>query len=220
MRVLVVSAHPDDEILGPGGTIIRHAEAGDDLTILLACCGTNLRYAGQQADDLHDIARKVRVAIGAKEVLFGDLPDQGLDTLAHTEVVSRIEEAISRHDPQIVYTHFWGDINRDHRILSEAVMVATRPYAAPGVHAVRCFETPSSTEWGPPAGLPPFNPTRFVDITGALRRKLDAFEQYRSEVRDYPHPRSRQALEARARYWGSVAGMEAAEAFVVARETW
>jgi len=219
MRLLVVSAHPDDEVLGPGGSIIRHAARGDEVTILLACCGTNLRYDPQEAGRLRATSEKVAGMLGAREVLFGDLPDQGLDRMTLTEVAARIEDTIARVDPQMIYTHFWGDINRDHRILCEAVMVAARPYAAPGVRAIHCFETPSSTEWGPPMGLPAFHPQRFLDIGDALARKLDAFELYSSEVRPYPHPRSREALEARARAWGSVVGMTAAEAFVVARET-
>lgn len=219
MRLLVVSAHPDDEVLGPGGSILRHAAQGDEVTILLACCGTNLRYDAAQANVLREASERVADALGAKELLVGDLPDQGLDSMTLPEVARRIEGIIGQVDPQMIYTHFWGDINRDHRILCEAVMVAARPYAAPGVGAIHCFETPSSTEWGPPTGLPGFQPQRFLDISDVLQRKLDAFSFYDSEVRPYPHPRSLEALEARARSWGSVVGMRAAEAFVVARET-
>ncbi len=218
MRILVVSAHPDDEVLGPGGSILAHANAGDEVTILLACCGTSLRYGPQGVDRLRATSEKVASALGARQVLIDDLPDQGLDTLALTEVAARIERAIASVDPTMIYTHYWGDLNRDHRILSEAVMMAARPYAAPGVRAIHCFETPSSTEWGPPVGLPPFHPQRFVDISEVLQQKLDAFCLYETEVRPYPHPRSPEALAARARSWGSVVGLRAAEAFVVARE--
>ena len=218
MKVLVVSAHPDDEVLGPGGTILSHAARGDEVTVFLACCGTNLRYGREEADRLRATSEKVALMLGAKRILFGDLPDQGLDTLALTDVARRIEQTIASVDPVAVYTHFWGDINRDHRVLCEAVMVAARPYAAPGVKSLRCFETPSSTEWGPPAGLAPFHPQAYVDVSRYLPVKLDAFSLYTSEVRPWPHPRSREALEARARSWGSVVGVEAAEAFVVARE--
>lgn len=218
MSILVISAHPDDEVLGPGGTILRHARQGDDVTILLACCGTNLRYDSAQAGALRATSEKVARLLGARQVLFGDLPDQGLDTLTLTDVVARLERTIADVRPSAIWTHYWGDINRDHRILSEAVMVAARPYAAPTVRSIQCFETPSSTEWGPPAGLPPFHPQRFTDITATLEAKLEAFAQYASETRPWPHPRSREALEARARAWGSVVGVSAAEAFVVARE--
>ena len=219
MRILVVSAHPDDEVLGPGGSIMARSAAGDEVTILLACCGTNLRYGREEADRLRATSEKVAGMLGARRVLFGDLPDQGLDTMTLTDVARRIEQTIADVDPEAIWTHYWGDINRDHRALCEAVMVAARPYAAPGVRSIQCFETPSSTEWGPPAGLAPFHPQRFSDISATLAGKLDAFAQYTSEVRPWPHPRSREALEARARYWGSVTGLQAAEAFVVVRET-
>lgn len=219
MNILVISAHPDDEVLGPGGTILKHASAGDEVSILLACCGTNLRYGREEADRLKATSEKVGELLGARRVLFGDLPDQGLDTLALTDVARRIEQTIAAVDPRTIYTHYWGDINRDHRVLCEAVAVAARPYAAPGVRSLACFETASSTEWGCPAGLPSFHPQRFVDISAHLARKLDAFSLYTSEMRPWPHPRSREALEARARAWGSVIGVEAAEAFVISRET-
>lgn len=219
MRILVISAHPDDEVLGPGGSILAHTRRGDDVTILLACCGPNLRYDHAGTEALMEVSRQVGRALGAREVVFGPLPDQGLDTLSLPAVARPIEEIVKRVQPHAVWTHSPADINRDHRILAEAVMVAGRPFAAPGLGAIHCFETPSSTEWGgPPAGLPPFVANRFVDIGAVLQAKLDAFDRYTSEVRDWPHPRSRQALEHRARYWGSLAGLEAAEAFSVVRE--
>ncbi len=219
MRALVVAAHPDDELLGPGGAILRHLAAGDEVSILVACTGTNLRYEAPEADRLTAIARQVATGMGAT-IEFGDLPDQGLDLRSLTEVAAVIEARIAAVDPEVVYVHHWGDINRDHRILSEATMVATRPYAAPGVRAIRCFETPSSTEWGSAAGLPPFVPNLFIEIEAVLDAKLQAFAAYESEVRPWPHPRSLRALESRARHWGSVSGSPAAEAFVVAREHW
>jgi N-acetylglucosamine malate deacetylase 1 len=219
MRILVVAAHPDDELLGPGGTILRHLADGDEVSILVACTGTNLRYEAPEADRLTAIAREVATGMGAA-IEFGELPDQGLDLRSLTEVAAVIEARIAAVDPQVVYVHHWGDINRDHRILCEATLVAARPYAAPGVRAIRCFETPSSTEWGSAAGLPPFTPNLFVDIDAVLAAKLEAFAAYESEVRPWPHPRSLRALEGRARHWGSVSGSAAAEAFAVAREHW
>ena len=150
---------------------------------------------------------------------FGDLPDQGLDSRPLTEVAAVIEAHIAAVDPEVVYVHHWGDINRDHRILCEATVVAARPYVAPGVRALRCFETPSSTEWGSAAGLPAFTPNLFVDIDAVLEAKLAAFAAYESEVRPWPHPRSLRALEARARHSGR-SGQGAAEAFRFARERW
>ncbi|WP_214365468.1 PIG-L deacetylase family protein [Pseudonocardia sp. H11422] len=219
MRVLVVAAHPDDEVLGPGGTILRHVKAGDEVCVLIACTGTNLRYDTDAATTLLDAAREVGELLGVRLAL-GDLPDQGLDTVSLPAIVDVVSREIGASAAEMVYVHHWGDINRDHRILSEATMVATRPYAAPEVRTIRCFETPSSTEWGTPAGLPPFVPTLFVDVADTLDAKIDAFVRYRSEVRPAPHPRSPEALADRGRHWGSVAGLGAAEPFVVARDRW
>lgn len=219
MNVLVVAAHPDDEVLGPGGTILRHVAAGDTVTALVACCGTNLRYGPGTAAEVLAATREVAGLLSARLVL-GDLPDQGLDTMPLTDVADLVEREIRAADPEVVYAHHWGDLNRDHRILAEATAVATRPHAAPGVRAVRCFETPSSTEWGSPAGLPPFLPQLFVDVSGTLDAKIAAFTRYRSEVRPAPHPRSPEALIARAGYWGSVCGLPAAEPFAVLRDRW
>jgi LmbE family N-acetylglucosaminyl deacetylase len=219
VNVLVVAAHPDDEVLGPGGTILRHVKAGDDVTVLIACTGTNLRYGSAVTAALLDAAREVGELLSVRLVL-GGLPDQALDTLSLPTVVDVVEREIRTAEAELVYVHHWGDINRDHRILCEATAVATRPYAAPGVRAIRCFETPSSTEWGSSAGLAPFVPNLFVDVVDTLEAKIGAFARYRSEVRPVPHPRSLDALADRARYWGSVSGMDSAEPFVVLRDRW
>jgi N-acetylglucosamine malate deacetylase 1 len=219
MRVLIVAAHPDDEVLGLGGTVIRHVAAGDPVTVYIACAGTNIRYAEPEAAALYDTARRVGALVGSA-VRLGELPDQRLDTLPITRVIAALEAEIEETDPELVYVHHWGDINRDHRILSEALITACRPYAAPRVRTIRCFETPSSTEWGPPSGLAPFVPNLFVDIAGTLKAKLEAFAVYESEVRESPHPRSLGSLEARARAWGATSGLAAAEPFVVVRDRW
>jgi len=219
MRVLVVAAHADDEVLGPGGTILRHVRAGDEVSVLIACLGKHLSYDADKTASLHAVAGEVSELLSVR-LAIGRLPDQGLDTVSLPDVVEVVDREVREADAEVVYTHHWGDINRDHRILGEATAVATRPYAAPGVRAVRCFETPSSTEWGAAAGLAPFVPNMFVDVSHTLQAKIDAFARYQSEVRPPPHPRSLSALADRARYWGSVSGLDAAEPFVVARERW
>lgn len=217
--MLVVAAHPDDEVLGLGGTILRHVAAGDLVTVHIACTGTNIRYGAARAAELYETARRVGGLMGSV-VRFGDFPDQGLDATPLPKIVDALDREIEACDPELVYVHHWGDINRDHRILCEAVAVSARPYAAPRVRSIRCFETPSSTEWGGVTGLPAFVPNLFVDIAATLQAKVDAFSEYKSEVRPWPHPRSLESLTVRARAWGSVSGLEAAEAFVVARDRW
>jgi len=131
--------------------------------------------------------------------------------------VREVERLVEEFRPEIVYTHFGGDINRDHQVLAEAVLVAVRPYAAPSVREVLMFETSSSTEWSSAQISPVFQPNAFVEIGETLERKVEAFLCYSAEVRDYPHPRSGQALRDRAHYWGSIANRAAVEPFVVVR---
>lgn len=217
MKVLVVSAHPDDEILGVGGTIRRHVLAGDEVHVFLMCGGVTVRYQEDDQPELEDQVFQAGDILGVTEVLFGKLPDQALDSLPIVDVISTVEEHLQSVRPDVVYTHFGGDVNRDHRLVFEAVQVATRPYAAPFLREVMVFETPSSTEWGHPAVQGGFLPQVFVDISTTLDDKIAAFCCYEKEVRPAPHPRSPWALEARARAWGSVAGLMAAEPFHVVR---
>jgi LmbE family N-acetylglucosaminyl deacetylase len=194
-RVLAVVAHPDDELLGPGGTLLRHREAGDEVAIHIECSGVRDREARLAS------ARTVADWMGAT-LTIGTSPE--LPSKAPALTI----------DADIVYTHHAGDLNRAHRLIHEAVLVACRPYTA-NVQSIRAFETPSSTEWGAA-----FTPTLFVDIDATLGKKIAMLAAYQSEMRPWPHPRSEAALRDRARYWGSVSGLRAAEPFVVVRERW
>ena len=196
-RVLIVAAHPDDELLGVGGTLLRHIAEGDNVNVHIECAG-----------GLRDGYERLEIAAGIKR----DVPYHAITfgqsaQLGYTVPFMAI-------DADIVYTHHPGDLNRDHRLVSEAVQVACRPHTA-NVKSLRYFETPSSTEWG--SG---FVPNLFVDIDTFLGEKGSLVARYETEVRPWPHPRSVQALIDRARYWGQVSGFRAAEAFQVGRERW
>jgi LmbE family N-acetylglucosaminyl deacetylase len=212
--VLVVGAHPDDEVLGAGGAMARHADAGDEVHALIVTEGTT-----QQYDDEDLIERKRRHAracadrLGATGVRFGDLPDMRLDDVPHVEVNAVVEAACEAVDPDVVYTHSRREVNRDHVAVHDSTLVATRPGS--GVSTVLAYETPSSTEWTPRTDG--FEPDLFVDIEGHLETKIEAFEAYETEVRAYPHPRSAEALRAVARARGAACGAAAAEAFDVLR---
>jgi len=217
MKVLVVSAHPDDEILGVGGTVGVHVRRGHEVRVAVMCEGDSARQRPDRLSEVKEQSRRAADIIGVTDIIHCGLPDQRLDTLPLWEVTREVEAIVRSFEPAIVYTHFGGDINRDHRVLAEAVLVATRPYAAPSVEEVLMFETPSSTEWGSPELLPAFHPCAFVDITRTLEKKVEAFLCYAAEVCDYPHPRSAEALRQRARHWGSLVNCGAAEAFTVVR---
>ncbi len=218
MRVLLVASHPDDEILGPGGTIARHVEEGDTVTILIVADHGSARYEEEQIRQVRAAARAASEVLGVQDLRFGELADQRLDTLPIIEVTQRVEAVVHEVRPEVVYTHHRGDINRDHAVLHEATLTATRPYSAPFVRRTLCYETPSATEWAGPFPETAFLPNHFVDITPWLGTKLDAMACYPSELGTPPHPRSLEALEIHAANWGSVIGVAAAEAFWLVRE--
>ena len=215
-RVLVVAAHPDDEVLGVGGTLIRHFQRGDEIRAVIVCSAASIRYREDEHDQPGD-AQRASHYLGTQSQGLG-FADQRLDSGSNLELIQAVEREIQGFQPQTIYTHWWGDVNADHTLIAEAVDVAARPYAAPFVDSVYAFEAPSSTEWTVSARARPFAPNVFVDITDGLDRKLDAMRCYRSELRPYPHPRSIRSLQERAGYWGSVANMKAAEPLVLLRE--
>jgi LmbE family N-acetylglucosaminyl deacetylase len=221
--VLVVAAHPDDEILGCGGTMTRLAREGNDVRIAILAEGMSSRYPQrEQADaqrmkNLHAHAQQAADKIGAKELILCKLPDNRLDTVPLLDVVKTVEDLVARLNPEIIYTHHPGDLNVDHGVVHRAVLTATRPMSGQCVREVYAFEVPSSTEWAFQRLDPSFRPNVFVDITDSLETKIAALACYDTETRAFPHPRSAEALRAIATRWGSVAGLQAAEAFELIR---
>ena len=223
MTTLVIAAHPDDEVLGCGGTAAAAARRGEDVYLAIFGEGITSRYADRSNADsslvhaLHGRSEAAARILGARDLFLFGLPDNRFDTVPLLDVVKHVEELIGRLRPDTVYTHHAGDLNIDHVVLNRAVLTATRPMAGSVVRDLYAFEIASSTEWafGPPG--PAFTANVFVDIAETLEAKIEAMETYESEARAFPHPRSPEALRAIARRWGSVAGVEAAEAFQLLR---
>ena len=213
-RVLVIAAHPDDELLGCGGTVALHTQAGDEVTSVIVCEGESLRYGEDGVGQTDHIQEAARV-LGVKEARTLKFPDQKLDTFTLTEIITPLEQAVQDVRPHIIYTQYGGDINRDHELLFKAMLVASRP-TEDFIEAVYAFDTASSTEWAYPRT---FIPDVWVDITSTLKTKLDAMACYESEVRAYPHPRSLDALANRSAAWGNQCCMEHAEVFMTVRRT-
>lgn len=225
LNILVVAAHPDDEVLGCGGTIARHADAGDLVHILIGAEGATSRQLVRNREDateelvaLTQSAHKAGSILGAESVKMLGLPDNRLDSIDRLDLIKRIEEIIDQHQPQVIYLHHAGDVNIDHRRLHEAVVTACRPMPGQPVRRLLSFEVASSTEWQPPGSGPAFQPNWFVDITGQWERKRQALEAYAAEMRPWPHARSIKALEHLARWRGAQVGVEAAEAFYLLRQ--
>jgi methionyl-tRNA formyltransferase/LmbE family N-acetylglucosaminyl deacetylase len=214
-KVLLIAAHPDDEVLGAGGTLIRHFKAGDEVRVLIVCSAQSIRYREGEHDQPGDSQRAAHY-LGARTRGLG-FPDQRLDAGSNLELIQSLEREVREFQPDTVYTHHWGDVNIDHVRIAEAVDVATRPFAAPWIERLYAFDTPSSTEWTASQRDRPFAPNVFSDITHELDRKIDAMRCYQSELRPYPHPRSLRSLRERAGLWGSVANMTAAEPLMLLR---
>jgi LmbE family N-acetylglucosaminyl deacetylase len=216
MRVLVFAAHPDDEVLGMGGTIALHATVwGDEVRIICVTDGSSTQYPDDLARRIQKNEEAVRAAseLGVSDYVHLDFPDMRLDTVPHVELNAAVERELRDFEPRVVYAVF-PDLNRDHRALFDSVAVGTRPVAGHPVRRVLAYGPTSSVEWTP-AAIASFVPNWFVDITGTIDRKLAAFARYDTEVRPYPHPRSERALRAHAEFFGSSAGCEYAEPFVL-----
>jgi N-acetylglucosamine malate deacetylase 1 len=217
-RVLVLAAHPDDEVLGMGGTIALHAAVrGDEVRIVCVTDGSSTQYPGDTAlrERKNDEARRAARELGVEDYVHLDLPDMRLDTIPHVEVNRVVEEHVRGFRPDLVYTPH-PDVNRDHCALFDSVGVATRPIPGQPVRRVLTYAPTSSTEWTP-AARNWFVPNWFVDVTETIERKLAAFACYETERREYPHPRSERALRAYAEFFGASVGCEYAEPFVLVR---
>lgn len=216
-RVLVLAAHPDDEVLGMGGTLAVHADRGDVVRVVVVTDGSSTQYPGDSETRLRKEEEALRAAaeLGVMDYVHLDLPDMRLDTLPHVELNRVVEEHVADHSPEVVYTPH-PDVNLDHRALFDSVAVAARPVPTQSVRRLLTYAPTSSTEWTP-APLNTFVPNWFVDITATIDRKVVAFAHYETERRDYPHPRSERAIRAAAEYYGSACGCEFAEPFVLVR---
>ena len=219
----MVAAHPDDEVLGCGGTIARLVQEKNDVYIAVLGEGVTARYPQRdQADPkrvqkLRESCRRAAQRMGAKDPLMYDLPDNRFDSVPILEVVKIIEGLIDRLQPRVIYAQHGGDLNIDHSIVFRATLTATRPAAGTPVKELYAFEVGSSTEWSFQKFEPVFRPNVFVDISGTMTTKIQAMEIYEGEVQAFPHPRSSEALRASAARWGTVSGTTAAEAFELVR---
>ena len=222
-RVLVIAAHPDDEVLGMGGTIAKYASRGDEVAVLIVTDGSTSQYRNDPK--LQEILRAKKAemsncagVLGVKHVFYGELSDMKLDVTPHIEINRVIENVISEFQPSIVFTHFIGDVNKDHQRVYESTLVACRPVSEQCVKRLFLYSVPSSTEWNVQTSTNVFLPNWYEDISGEwAERKYKAMECYRTELREYPHPRSIQYLRTADAAEGNRVGLLAAESFILLR---
>ena len=220
-KILIIAAHPDDEILGCGGTVARLVTEGYEAWSLILGEGVtsrdDTRDPGKRSEDIKQLNNQVHRAnkiIGIKEVFTHDFPDNRFDTLPLLDIVKVIEKTINQVKPDLIFTHFEKDLNVDHRITYQAVVTSTRPSPREPVRGIYAFEILSSTEWNWPLS---FSPDVFFNIDKGINKKIKAMSEYKSELRDFPHPRSLKGVKLNAEYWGMRSGLKYAEAFKLVR---
>ena len=220
-KILIIAAHPDDEILGCGGTMAKHVLEGDTVYVYILAEGVTSRDQNRCVDlrkeelsDLRKSAIAANTILGVTSVEFHDFPDNRMDGLELLDIVKIIEDKINEIKPDIIYTHYINDLNIDHQIICKAVITATRPLSGTKTPILLLFEVVSSTEWQTPI-LPNFSPNWFVNISNTLNLKIQALEAYKSEMRIWPHPRSIEGIECLAKLRGATICVNAAEAFML-----
>lgn len=221
---MAIVAHPDDEIIGLGGTLAKHVNSGDEVKVVILGDGKTSRYdqytqidpvQKNESDQETTAALKL---LGISNFIKKTLPDNKFDSLPLLDIVKIVAEQIQSFQPQVIYTHHHGDLNIDHQITAEAVIIATRPIEYEALKRLLMFETLSSTEMAGPRNTSAFLPNVFIDISNELDQKLAAMNCYQSELREFPHPRSLKAIQMNAELWGAKSGFSASESFVLFRE--
>ena len=211
-NVLVIAAHPDDEVLGCGGTILKHVSSGDNVYVCVVTVADKRWPSAYKKEKIRE-AKTVDEILGVKERFYCNLPTTSLNCLPSFEINSKIYEVFNIVNPDIVYTHFGNDVNEDHRVIFNAVLVCSRPLKK--LISLRCFETASSTEWGSKH----FAPNFYVVLEKSeILKKIEAFSIYKSEVKKYPHPRSLKGLKNLAKKRGNEICKKYAEAFIIIRD--
>ena len=223
-KILVIAAHPDDEVLGCGGAMARFVTEGCEVYTLILGEGVTSRDKerdrAERENEITELRKQAENAnniLGVKKVYAFDFPDNRFDSIPLLDIIKTIEKIKGSVQPDSVFTHHQGDLNIDHQITFKAVVTACRPVKDESVKEIYSFEIPSSTEWNAPSSLTYFMPDYFVDVSKSLKVKINALKEYETELREFSHPRSLKAVELNAKQWGVKMGFEAAEAFKTIR---
>lgn len=217
-KVLVFAPHPDDEILGCGGTMIKHIEAGDEVYVCIATKGCMPLFSTESVNKTRSEALECHKSIGVKKTFFLDFPAAMMEKAERYEMNGKILDVIKEVQPDIVLIPHWGDMQKDHQMVADACMVALRPKYEPKVKSIFSYETMSETAWNAPNVQNEFIPNVFVDISDVLNKKIKALSVFKSQLNEFPDARSLESVEALAKYRGALMHFKAAEAFMLIRQ--
>lgn len=217
-KILVIAPHPDDEILGCGGTMIKNIKQGNDVYVCIVTKGMAPLFKEERVELTRKHARECHQSIGVKNTIFLDFPCVTLEKEDRFRLNQAILDVIREIMPSEVYIPHYGDMQKDHQIVVDAAMVALRPKYNHGICKVYGYETMSETAWNVPNIQNEFIPNVFVDISEELDEKLKALDFFKLQVSPFPDARSLEAIEALAKYRGALMNMRAAEAFMLIRE--
>ena len=215
MKILIIAPHPDDEVLGCGGTIAKYTKDGSEAYL---CIVTKAYTPDWSEDFLKNRPKEIKKAnkiLGIKKTYLLDYPTAKLDTIPQKELNDAISNVISEVKPDILFIPHKGDLNKDHRLVFKSSIVASRP-TNHRIKRILSYETLSETEWG--QTLEPFLPNVYVDISKTFKKKIEAIKAYKSEIKQNRHPRSLDIIEALAKKRGSEICVQFAEAFMLIRE--
>jgi LmbE family N-acetylglucosaminyl deacetylase len=220
-RVLVIAPHPDDEVLGVGGTMARLAHEGHDVFVAIITHGDPSMFALDFIEQGRQEALEAHRLLGVRDTIFMEgFPAALLDTVPHSQLNESLRKLLYDVKPQLLFIPFNGDIHLDHRLVFESALVAARPNSTQQVQAIYAYETLSETNWNAPPLTPGFLPNTYFDISAFLEVKLEAMRVYQTQLKLFPHERSIEAIRALARLRGATVGFEAAEAFVLIRSVY
>ena len=216
-NILVIAPHPDDEVLGCGGTIRKLSSQVKNVYVLIMTRGKEGMYPEEKIVNIRREALAAHQHLGVRETRFLDFPAPELDLISISELALAIYNVISEFQSDTIYLPHHGDIHHDHKAVFNAGLVATRPMKGNPVRAIYSYETLSETEWASPIPSDAFIPTRYVNITNTFAAKLEAIKYFKSQLRDFPNSRSLESIEALAKFRGSSVGITHAEAFMTIR---
>lgn len=215
-KILVIAPHPDDEVLGCGGTILKNNKHGNEVTLCIVTKAYTPDWSEKFLKNRPEEINRATKILGIKKTFLLNFPTVKLDTIPQKDLNMSILEVINKVKPEIIYLPHGGDINKDHRLVFEAGLVALRPSNKTSVKKILCYETLSETAEG--RSLKEFLPNFYEGINNEFKKKIEAMKVYKSEIKKFPHPRSLKMIEVLAQKRGSEAGLKLAEAFMLVRE--